>query len=100
MTMIYRVGLGLRYFLARLLNLIMGFLALRIVLKFFGANSAAFIVDVFYDLTDIIIWPFQFIFPNTYWGSHLIDLVALCAIVGYVIIYFIALAILRIIFRE
>jgi len=80
--------------------LVESLLLLRLVLKFLNANTEAFIVFALYWLTDILVWPYKFIFPNFYWRDYLVDLVAISAMVGYVITFFIALGILKIFFRQ
>ena len=100
MRILSRFGMWLRYLLGRVLTLIEAFLIIRIGLKFFGANASALVVRVLYEITENIVSPFSSIFPNIYLGSHLLDVIAISAAVGYMIIYLIALAILRAIFRE
>ncbi len=100
MTIISRFGMWLRYLLGRVLTLIEALLIIRIGLKFFGANTSALVVRVLYEITENIVRPFGAIFPNINLGTHLLDVIAISAAVGYAVIYLIAIAILRAIFRE
>lgn len=71
------------------------FLALRFAMKFFSANPLAFVIKSLYALTDIVVWPFRFIFPNTYWQNHFIDVSAVSAMIGYLIVFLILLGLLK-----
>ncbi|MBI4993540.1 YggT family protein [Candidatus Wolfebacteria bacterium] len=74
------------------------FLGIRVVLKFFGASSKASIVDTIYKFSDLLISPFKSIFPNIYLTSGMIDMVAISAMIGYLILTFIIIKILQLIF--
>ena len=89
-----------RHFLGRALLLLDGLLVLRVVLKFFGANASALVVGFLYNVTDFFVGPFQSIFPDAFWRSHLVDLVTISAALGYVFVYFVIVAIIRAIFKE
>lgn len=59
-------------------------LVLRIVLKFLAASGEALIVNLLYKITDFIIIPFDFIFPNIFLDADkVIDIVAISAAIGY-----------------
>lgn len=75
-------------------------LAVRFVLKFLGAGEAI-IVQCIYAVTDVIIWPFQGIFPNPHVSSGgMLDLEALTALVGYPIIASLLVELVHIITRH
>ena len=97
-SFVYGIHRGFVYFLSRLLLLAELILFLRLVLKFLGANSYAFVVKELYKLTDVMIWPVNSIFPNFYWGERLVDAVAISAMVGYLIAFLIVAGVLRLIF--
>src|SRR3989344_6819164 len=98
MLLFSRFGGWFRRFLGRVLMLLEGLLILRIVLQFFDANASALVVKFLYGVTNFFIGPFQSIFPNFLWGSRLVDLVAISAVAGYLILYWLAVAVLRAIF--
>lgn len=84
------------FLLKRLLILTEVILLLRLALKFLGANPAAVVVGYFYSFTDFLIGPFKFIFANFWLGNNLIESATLSAIVGYAIIVFLIIKIIRI----
>lgn len=62
-------------------------LILRIVLKFLAASSEALIVNLLYKVTDFIIIPFDFIFPNIFLDADkIIDIVAITSAIGYLLL--------------
>jgi len=88
------------YLVKRLFLLFEFFLFLRLILKFFNANPQALVVNFIYKYSDIIIYPFQSIFPNVYWKNYFIDTVTISAMIGYVIAVFVILQILRVFSRD
>lgn len=100
MILISNFSRWFRHFLGRALLLLLGILLIRIALKFFGANASALVVGFLYDVTDFFVGPFQLIFPDAFWKSHLVDVVTISAALGYVFIYFVIVAIIRAIFKE
>lgn len=78
-----------------LLELLLG---IRVVLKFLGANPLADIVRLVYGISDFFASPFKSIFPNIVLSNGIIDLVAISAMVGYLIAVLIILKLLKIIF--
>jgi len=83
------------YIVKRLLFLLEIFLFLRLLLKFLAASPQALIVNLIYKYSDILVSPFQFIFPNIYWHGHLIETVTLSAMIGYALAVFIIFRLLR-----
>lgn len=100
MAIIEKIHGGITYFLKRLFLLTEFFLFLRLILKFLNASGEAFAVKNLYKYTDILVWPFNFIFPNFYVSEKLIDMVTISAMVGYFLALIILLGILRLIFRD
>ncbi|MBZ9572479.1 hypothetical protein KJA15_04055 [Patescibacteria group bacterium] len=89
------------YIISRLLILVEFFLFLRLVLKFLNANPKALVVGLIYRWSDILVSPFNFIFPDVYWPrGRLIDTATLSAMIGYAILVFIIFQILQLIFKE
>jgi len=87
------------YIVRRLFFLFELFLFLRLILKFLAANSQTLVVNFIYEYSDIVIFPFQSIFPNIYWRGYFIDTVTVSAMIGYAIAVFVILQILRIFSR-
>lgn len=90
----------LLYIVKRIFLLFEFFLFLRLLLKFFNANPQALVVNFIYKYSDIIIYPFQFIFPNIHWKNYFIDTVTISAMIGYVIAVFAVLQLLRVFSRD
>lgn len=88
------------YTLKRVLALAGAVVFVRLLLQFFGANPASYIVAKWYMVTDVILWPFQGIFSNMEWEGHIIDIVGACAIVGYAVLVFLILQLLRALTRQ
>jgi len=85
----------------KLLNLLELFLFLRLILKFFGASPKALVVGYIYKWSDIIISPFNFIFPDIPWPKgYLIETATLSAMVGYAILVYVIFRLLRLFSRE
>ncbi len=61
----------------------------RVAFRALQANPAAFVVDIIYKITDILIAPVDYIFPNIPIGGSVFDLVAVSAMIFYAILYLI-----------
>ena len=84
------------YAIKRLFFLLEFFLFLRLVLKFSGANPKALVVEIIYQYSDILVSPFDFIFPDIYLREvYLIEIATVSAMIGYVILAFILFRLLR-----
>ena len=96
-------GPGPLYYLRRIVVLLFGILtvliALRIILLLLGANAGNGLVDFIYGVTEPFVAPFRGIFsfdqvsPN---GSNVLDVGAVVALIGWLLIEALILAILRI----
>jgi len=96
MRLLTRIYLRTSRLVNKLLALIEGFLFLRLLLKFLGASEKAFIVDLIYKGTDVLVSPFDFIFPNIYWPKDmLIETATLSAMIGYAILALLLYQLLR-----
>jgi uncharacterized protein YggT (Ycf19 family) len=96
------VSPGPLYYARRVLSLLFGILAaligLRILLLLLVANQTNSIVDFVYDVTEPFVAPFRGIFNfNTVspGGGSVFDVAAVVALVGWLLIYVLLLAILR-----
>lgn len=77
------------------------FLFLRLLLKFFGASQRAIVVKLIYKWSNFFVSPFNFIFPNIYWPKgYFIEVATISAMVGYVILVFVILKLLRLFSRD
>ena len=95
-------GPGPLYYARRVVSLLFGILsvliALRILLLLLVANQQNSIVDFVYDVTEPFVAPFRGIFsldlvsPG---GGSVLDIAALVALIGWVLIYLLIMAILR-----
>jgi len=93
---------GPLYYVRRVLSLLFGILAvliaLRILLLLFVANQSNNIVDFVYNVTEPFVAPFRGIFsfdavsPG---GGSVFDVAALVALIGWLLIYLLLMAILR-----
>ena len=96
-------GPGPLYYVRRVLSLLFGILAvligLRILLLLFVANEQNAIVDFIYDVTEPFVAPFRGIFAIdqvTPGGAiGVFDVAAVVALVGWLLIYLLLMAILR-----
>ena len=71
-------------------SLVEFFLFLRLALKFLNANSKALVVSLIYEYSDILVSPFESIFPNIYWPEgRLIEIATVSAMIGYAIVVWI-----------
>ncbi|MFQ5721639.1 MAG: hypothetical protein ACE5GI_04035 [Candidatus Aminicenantales bacterium] len=86
---------------SRLLGLVELLLFLRLTLKFFNASPRAFIVNLIYKYTGILVSPFEFIFPDIYWPKgYLIETATISAMLGYWILVLIFFQLLRLFSRD
>ena len=95
-------GPGPLYYARRVLSLLFGILAvligLRILLLLLVANESNSIVDFVYNVTEPFVAPFRGIFnfdavsPG---GGSVLDVAALVALLGWLLIYLLIMAILR-----
>lgn len=96
-------GPGPLYYVRRIVVLLFGILtvliALRIILLLLGANAGNGLVDFIYGVTEPFVAPFRGIFsfdqvsPN---GSNVLDVGAVVALIGWLLIEALILAILRV----
>ncbi len=84
----------LYHFVQWVARTISGLLAIRLVLRFFSANPAAPFVSQLYAVTNWLLQPVNYIFPNVVVKTGVFDVVALIGILFYAIIF---VAILRLI---
>jgi len=84
----------------KLLGLLELFLFLRLILKFLGASSKALVVNLIYKYSDILVSPFNFIFPNIRWRDYLIDTATISAMIGYAILIYIIFQILKLFSKD
>ncbi len=84
------------YVIKRLFFLLEFFLFIRLTLKFLGANPKTPAVELIYQYSDILVSPFNFIFPNIYWPrGYLIETATISAMIGYAIAVFVIVKLLR-----
>lgn len=89
------------YIIKRLFFLLEFFLLIRLVLKYLGANPQTLVVDAIYKYSDILVSPFESIFPNVYWPEgRLIEIATISAMIGYFIATFIIFQLLRLFSTE
>lgn len=89
------------YFLNRILLLTEFFLMIRFILKWLNASDSAFIVSIFYSFTDVLVWPFNFIFPNIALnGGGIADMIAISSMIGYAVFTLIIIGILKLFYKE
>ena len=95
-------GHGPLYYARRVISLLFGILAvligLRIVLLLLVANETNAIVDFVYNITEPFVAPFRGIFAFdavTPGGGSVFDVATLVALIGWLLIYLLLMAILR-----
>ena len=81
----------IRYLAVNLVNLfttiVEGFLALRFLLKLFGASATAPFVNWVYNMSDVLLQPFRGIFPSTIvQNRYVLEFSTIFAMVVYAII--------------
>lgn len=95
MEIITKIYLRTYSVITRILYLLEIFLFLRLLLKFLSANPDVLIIDVVYKTSDILIFPFKFIFPDFYWNGLLVETATISAMSGYILLVYIYLKLLR-----
>ncbi len=70
------------YVIKRLLVLVEFFLFLRLLLKFLNASPKALIINLIYKYSDILVLPFDFIFPDIWIEGRLIEIATISAMIG------------------
>jgi hypothetical protein len=95
-----KIYLFFNFLIKKLLQLVEFLLVLRFFLKFFNASQQALVVNLIFKLTEIFVYPFNFIFPNFYWKGFFVESQVLAAMLGYLIFAFFLLEVLKIIFQE
>jgi len=75
-------------------------LLLRLVLKFLGASTSALAVRLLYEVTDALVLPFKGIFGNVYRYTGVVDMSAVSAMIGYAIVTYLLLKLLRILVND
>lgn len=81
--------------LEKLFFLMEGFLFLRFILKFLEASPKALIVKIIFRYSDILVSPFNFIFPNFDFRGYFVEISVISAIIGYAILAFIVFKVLH-----
>lgn len=80
-----------------LLSLVEAFLALRFILRLFGANAANGFVEWVYEMSSVLLEPFRGIFPTpVFKSSFVIEFSTLFAMVIYAVIALLVFALLDI----
>lgn len=86
-----------------LLDLVMAvlafFLGLRIVFKLFDANPATPFVNWIYRVSESLVFPFSGIFPNLNLGTGAFDVVAVIALLAYLVVLYLVIAVIDAAFR-
>jgi hypothetical protein len=95
-----KIYLFFNFLIKKLLQLVEFLLVLRFFLKFFNASQQALVVNLIFKLTEIFVYPFNFIFPSFYWRGFFVESQVLAAILGYLIFAFFLLEVSKIIFQE
>ncbi|XOB40532.1 MAG: hypothetical protein ACKKMR_00780 [Candidatus Nealsonbacteria bacterium] len=84
----------------RLFGLVELFLFLRLLLKFLNANPKAIVISFIYKYSDVLISPFNFIFPNIYYNNKVIETATISAMIGYAILVFVFFKLLYLFSRD
>lgn len=77
------------------LSIIAFFLGLRIILRLFSANPATPFVAWVYNISEFFLSPFRGIFPNMGIETGVLDMVAIIALVGYMLLGYLVIEIFR-----
>lgn len=92
----------MRKFLKILLNNILAIvevlLLFRVAFRALQANPAAGVVDFIYSVTDYLLMPVSYIFPNIPVGGGTLDVVAISGMIFYAIIFGIVLKVMKLFF--
>ena len=84
----------------RILWVVELFLFLRLLLKFLCASSEAFVVNIIYKYSDILVSHFRFILQDIYWNGKVVELATISTMIGYVIFVFVVFKLLHIFSRD
>lgn len=88
----------LKILLNNLLAIVEVLLIFRIAFRALQANPAAGVVNFIYTVTDYLLMPVSYIFPNIPLGGGTIDIVAISGMIFYAIIFGIVLKVLKLLF--
>lgn len=88
------------YVIKRLLVLVEFFLFLRLLLKFLNASPKALVINLIYKYSDILVSPFNFIFPDIWIKGRLIEAATISAIIGCGVVVLIVFQLLRLFSRD
>lgn len=77
------------------IDVVVTFLGLRFLLKFFGASATAPFVQWIYNTTNSLLWPFRGIFPTEIEGGFIIEFSTLFAIIAYILVGYLITEILE-----
>jgi len=87
-------------FIKKLFGLLEWFLFLRLILKFLDASPQSIVVNLIYKYSDVLITPFQFIFPDIYFKGRMIETATISAMIGYLILIWVFFRLLNIFSRD
>ncbi len=91
--------LRLYNFFAAIVNILLTitgfFVGLRIILRLFSANPATPFVSWIYSISDFFVTPFRGIFPTFNLQTGVLDLVAVIALVGYMLLGYLVLELFK-----
>lgn len=73
-------------FLWLLFGILEGLIAIRVVLKLIGANTAAYFTRLIYGITDVFLWPFLGITGTPSVGAFQLEISAIIAMLVYALI--------------
>jgi hypothetical protein len=97
------MALSVRNIIVWLLDLVMAvlafFLGLRIVFRLFDANPQTPFVNWIYRTSDNLVFPFSGIFPNLNLGTGAFDVVAVIALLAYLVLLYLVIAVVDTAFR-
>ena len=100
MVMLFKTYLLFSVVLKRVLAVVELLLGVRVLLKYFGANMSAFAVNILYSSTDVLVWPFQFIFSDySFPNGKILEIDTLVAMVSYILAVALILWLLRVSYR-
>ena len=95
MRILTKIGSFISSVVSKLFSLLEFFLFLRLLLKFFWANPDTLVVKIIYKYSEILVSPFNSIFPNIYWRNYFIETSTIAAMIGYGIVVFVLFRLLR-----
>ena len=95
MRILTKIGSFISSVVSKLFSLLEFFLFLRLLLKFFWANPNTLVVKIIYKYSEILVSPFNSIFPNIYWRNYFVETSTIAAMIGYGIVVFVLFRLLR-----